>query len=191
MIRINLLAKEETPRVRTLKLPAIGSFVPVGVAAAAAILCLGTFLVQKRTHDRLTSQVAEAREESQKLAPQIARIKQLEREREQLDNRLDAITMLDRERYFRVQLMSELSRRFPDNAWLTQYSELSPSRVELKGITFNNFVVSDFMQGLGKSENYEVIDLSLTNRGYIKDVKVLEFSLTADVKQPIDIATEL
>jgi type IV pilus assembly protein PilN len=185
MIRINLLAKDEIPKTRTIKVPEVGAFVPVIAAAIVLLACLGTSIVQKRSLDRLQADVAEAREESQRLAPQIARIKQLEREREQLDQRLDAITDLDRERYFRVHLLSELARRFPENAWLTEYIEISPSRVEIKGISFSNFIVADFLRDLGDSEYYEVIDLVLTQRGHIKDVKVLEFTLTADVGQPL------
>jgi Tfp pilus assembly protein PilN len=184
MIRINLLAKEEIPRSRTIKLPAIGSFVPAIAAAVVVLACTATYVVQSRNLSRLQNNVTEARTESERLAPQIARIKQLEREREQLDARLDAITSLDRERYFRVHLLSELARRFPENAWLTEYSEVSPSRVEIKGISFSNFVVADFLRDLGESDYYEVIDLVLTQRGHIKDVKVLEFTLTADVGQP-------
>ncbi len=190
MIRINLLAQDEGPRRRSIKLPAVGAFAPAVIPIVVLLACGATFFLQQRTVGQLDSDIAEAKEESRRLAPQIARIKQLERERAQLDMRLDAITNLDRERYFRVHLMSELARNFPTNAWLTEYHEINPSRVEVKGISFSNFIVADFLRDLGKSDYYEIADLVFTQRGKIKDVKMLEFNLTADVNQPpVDFAS--
>jgi type IV pilus assembly protein PilN len=190
MIRINLLPNEDVPRIRSFKMPEIGSFVPVFVAAAVLLICFGTFFFQKRSLDRITDLVDKARTENQKLVPQIARIKQLEREREALDQRLAAITELDRERYLRVHLMSELSRHWPENAWLSEYSEINPGRVEVKGYTFNNFVVADFIRDVSRSDYYRIADLEFSNRGMINKAKVMEFSLTADVSQPMQPVTD-
>lgn len=188
MIRINLLPREDVPRIRTFKMPDVGSFAPLFIAGAVFLICAGTFFIQKRAVDRLTQQVEETREENQKLAPQIARIKQLERERELLDQRLDAITELDRDRYLRVHLLSELSRNWQENSWLSEYNEINPSRVEVKGYTFNNFVVADFLRDVGNSDYYTIVDLNFSNRGKIDKAKIMEFSFTADVSQPMQQA---
>lgn len=184
MITINLLPNEDTPRTRSIKLPKVGSMVPVAAAAAVLLLCSTLFFVQERKLDNLGREVELAREESRKLAPQIARIKQLQREREQLDSRLDAITELDRDRYLRVHLMSELSRRLPENSWITRLEETSPGTVAVDGITFNNFIVADFLHDLAQSEYVHGLDLVRATRGIIEDVEVMEFQLTAIVGQP-------
>ena len=163
------------------KVPAVGNFIPVGVAVVALIACLGTYLVQSRTLTELETNLEEAREESQRLAPQIARIKRLQREREQLDARLDAITSLDEERYFRVQLLSELARRSPENMWLTRVQENSPGQFSLEGITFSNFIVADFISNLAQADLYQGLDLVQIQRGKIEDVTVLDFEITATV----------
>ena len=185
MIRINLLPPEERPKSGgmgfNIKMPAVGNFIPVGVAAVALIACLGTYMVQTRTMQQLEVNLEEAREESQRLAPQIARIKRLQREREQLDARLDAITSLDEERYFRLQLMSELARRSPENLWLTRVQENSPGQFTLEGITFSNFIVADFISNLAQAELYRGLDLVSIQRGTIEDVTVLDFEITANV----------
>jgi Tfp pilus assembly protein PilN len=129
----------------------------------------------------LESSLQEAREESEKLAPQIARIKRLQREREQLDSRLDAITALDEERYFRVELMSELARRSPSNLWLTSLKENSPGQFTIEGITFSNFIVADLLSNLSQAELYRALDLVRIQRGTIEDVTVLDFEITATV----------
>ena len=184
MIRINLLPPEEQPRAGrsiNFKMPAVGNFIPVGVALVALVACLGTYLVQSRTMTQLETNLEEAREESQRLAPQIARIKRLQREREQLDTRLDTITALDEERYFRVRLMSELARRSPENMWLTRVRENSPGQFSLEGITFSNFIVADFISNLAQADLYQGLDLVKIQRGKIQDVTVLDFEITATV----------
>lgn len=169
----------------SFKMPALGSFVPVGVAVAALVACLGTYLVQSRTMGQLETNLEVAREEAQRLAPQIARIKSLQRQREQLDARLDAITALDEERYFRVQLMSELARRSPENMWLTAMHENSPGLFTIEGITFSNFIVADFISRLAQAELYRGLDLVDIQRGSIEDVTVMNFEITATVGKEI------
>jgi len=192
MIRINLLPLDEIPRQRVFKMPEVGAFVPVGILVAAVAICATTFFVQQSTMAKLNDDVAEVRAESQRLAPQIARIKQLQRERQQLDERLDAITALDEERYLRVHLMSELARRMPENCWLTRLEESSPGKVEIEGITFSNFIVADFLRDLASGDYYRRLDLVKIERGKIQDVEVLNFHISADVGQPaVQIASDI
>jgi Tfp pilus assembly protein PilN len=181
MIRVNLLAKEEAPKGRQLQVPAIGAFVPMFVAMAVVAVCGVMYFQQLRTYQRLQNDLAAAKEETQKLAPQIARIRQLTAEREQVDRRLDAITTLDKDRYYRVHLLSEMARKFPDNTWLTLLEEKGPNTIKIEGITFSNFTVADFMRDLAQSESYKSVDLDVLERGFIKDVRVIKFSATAHV----------
>ncbi len=190
MIRINLLPKEDVPRSVQIKLPPVASFVPVFVAVALLGLCVATAFVQHNKVAKLQKDIQVAQEETQKLAPQIARMKQLTKERDQVDRRLDAITMLDKDRYVRVRLMSELSRRMPANTWLTLYQEVSPTTVKLEGITFSNFIIADFMRNQAKSDSYRSVDLDFIEKGKIGDINVLKFGLTAQVGEPAtDVAT--
>lgn len=192
MIRINLLPPEEMPKrgpSLSFSMPAFGSFIPVGVAVLAIVACLGTYLVQGRTLTNLQSDLSAAREESEQLAPQIARIQRLQREREQLDARLDAITSLDEERYFRVELMSELARRCPENLWLTGLEENSPGQFTIEGITFSNFIVADFISNLAQADIYQGMDLVSIQRGKIEEVTVLDFEITATVGKSFSTST--
>ena len=150
MIRINLLPREDTPRQINFKMPDLGTYAPSACRSRSLVVCVVVFFVQQGSIRSLEAEVAEAKQESEELAPQIARIKQLQREREQLDQRLDVITRLDEDRYFRVHLMSEIARRMPENCWLTALREVSPTEFEIEGITFSNFVVADFLRDLDR-----------------------------------------
>ncbi len=190
MIRINLLPKDEVPKSVQVKLPPVASFIPVFVAVGLLALCIVVGFLQHGQVVKLQKDIEVAKEETQRLAPQIARIKQLTKERDEVDRRLDAITMLDKNRYFRVRLMSELSRHMPENTWLTRYEEVGNTSVRLEGITFSNFLIADFMRDQVTSDNYRAVDLEYIERGKIGDIDVLKFGLTAQVGQPAtDVAT--
>ena len=190
MIRINLLPKEDVPRSIQIKLPPVASFIPVFIAGGLLALCVVTAVMQHNEVTKLNKDILVAKEETQRLAPQIARIKQLTKERDEVDKRLDAITMLDKNRYFRVRLMSELSRRMPENTWLTLYQEVGEMSLHLEGITFSNFLIADFMRDQVISDNYRAVDLEFIERGKIGEVNVLKFGLTAQVGHPAtDVAT--
>jgi len=192
MIRINLLPKEDVPRQVQIKIPAFAAFIPMIVAVLVVGLCAATYMIQSGAVSKLNSDIKEAQEESQRLAPQIARIKQLTKERDEVDRRLDAITQLDRDRYFRVHLMSDVSRKLPENMWLTLYEEVSPNSLRIEGITFSNFVVADLLRDQVTSEYYRALDLEYIERGYIGDTSVLKFGMSCSVGQPItDVAVGL
>ena len=68
--------------------------------------------------------IAEEEAETRRLAPEIAKIKRLNQQRQDLNARLDVITRLDRDRYFRTHLMDELNRSMPEHMWLTRFEDL-------------------------------------------------------------------
>ena len=51
MIRINLLPQDEVPRSRSIKLPEIGAFAPVGVIAAVIVIVGAAVLLTRPTSD--------------------------------------------------------------------------------------------------------------------------------------------
>ncbi len=65
--------------------------------------------LQAKSINDFDTKIAEAKEESKRLAPQLERIRKLTKEREEVDRRLAVIASLDRERYFRVALLNDIS----------------------------------------------------------------------------------
>jgi type IV pilus assembly protein PilN len=132
----------------------------------------------------LEKTIEEEEAESRRLAPEIAKIKRLNQQRQDLNERLDAITQLDRDRYFRVHLLDELNRNLPDHMWLTRFEDVGGDRYALEGVTFSNFLVSDFLQNLSQSPYFAAVDLLIAERGLIGEVKVVKFKAqTTAVRQ--------
>ncbi|MCK4549969.1 MAG: PilN domain-containing protein [Candidatus Krumholzibacteria bacterium] len=181
MIRINLLPAEDRARKKELHLPEMSTvyLVAAVVIFIAAIGVTGT--VQRHKVRSLEGKIEVAKEESRKLAPQLAKIKQITKEREEVNRRLNLITSLDRHRYYRVKLLNDISYKMPVNCWLTDINELSPNNFAIDGITFSNFTVADMMSNLENSTLITGVDLKIAERGQIKKREVMKFSLSASV----------
>lgn len=175
MIRINLLPREEIPTKRSLKLPNLSNFAPLILVVLAAGGLGVAHIYQAQKIAALERTIAEEEAESRRLAPEIAKIKRLNQQRQDLNERLDAITRLDSDRYFRVHLLDELNRSLPDHMWLTRFEDVGGDRYAVEGVTFSNFLVSDFLQNLSQSPYFAAVDLLIAERGLINEVRVVKF----------------
>jgi type IV pilus assembly protein PilN len=180
MIKINLLPREARVKHREFKLPQMGTVYMVGGVALFFMAMLFTGAMQQHKIKVLEGKIAAANEESKKLAPQLAKIKEITREREEVDRRLGIIADLDRYRYFRVKLLNDMSFNLPVNCWLTEVSELSPNSFTINGVAFSNYTVADMMTNLETSPMISRVDLKVAEKGKIKEREVMKFKLVAN-----------
>ena len=114
MIRINLLPESERKTKRSFKLPSFSAGSPkmvwlvAGVLIFAGMITAMSMLQARKVRD-YEAKIAEAKREAEELAPQLERIRKLTQEREEVNRRLAVIATLDRDRYFRVQLLNDIS----------------------------------------------------------------------------------
>jgi type IV pilus assembly protein PilN len=179
MIRINLLPRDEQPRQRGVVLPKVGTFAPLALVFCAAIAIGSAHVYQGQRIAKLNATIAEEEAESRRLAPEIAKIKRLNQQRQDLNDRLDVITRLDTDRYFRVHLLDEMNRSMPGYMWLTRFEDIGGDTYAVEGVTFSNFLVSDFLQNVTESGWFSGIELLVTEKGEISDVQVVKFKARA------------
>jgi type IV pilus assembly protein PilN len=180
MIRINLLPSEERKTRRKVSLPSVS-----GGAVLWTVVILGVYLgivasisaLQVRELNNLETKIQEAKEESARLAPQLAKIRKLTREREEVNKRLSIIASLDRDRYLRTQTMNDLAVSLPRNMWLTKAVEQGGTRITVEGVTFSNFIIADFMNNLERSDRFADVNLKVAEEGEIDGHKVVKFTL--------------
>ncbi|MGD9548014.1 MAG: PilN domain-containing protein [Candidatus Krumholzibacteriia bacterium] len=187
MIRINLLPRDEIVTRRSLSLPNLANFAPLALVLAAFVAIGAVYHFQSRQIGELETIIAQEEAETRELAPQIAKIKQLNQQRKDLNDRLDVITSLDSDRYFRVHLLDELNRSMPQHMWLTRFEEVGGGSFALEGVTFSNFLVSDFLQSVTDSPWFAGVDLLVAEKGMIGEVQVVKFKAQAKaVRQAAD-----
>ncbi len=180
MIRINLLPPEDRDKKRSFNLPDMSSVYMVGVVLIVIGGILAFSFIQGHRIADLEEKIKTARKESRKLAPQLAKIKKITKERGEVNKRLQLITSLDKYRFFRVRLLNDISMKIPGNCWLTGITELSSKEYAIDGITFNNYKVADMMTNLERSSLFTKVDLSVVEEGTIHNNKVMKFSLVGN-----------
>jgi type IV pilus assembly protein PilN len=180
MIRINLIPPEDRDKKRDFHLPEMSTIYLVsGVVIIVGIMFTLAFIQHHNVSD-LKGKIEAARKESKELAPQLAKIKKITKERGEVDRRLQLITSLDRYRYFRVKLLNDIGMKIPQNCWLTDITELDPNSYTINGIAFNNYKVADMMTSLETSPVFTKVGLKVAEEGKILDRKVMKFSLKAN-----------
>lgn len=182
MIRINLLPQEErVQRKKSLALPAVGMVVPfVGVGLFVALLA-GVTLMEQKKISGLKGDIARAEDEARRLKPQIDRVNELTKRREELNTRLQIISDLDKGRFHSVRLVDEVAQQLPQYLWMNSVRDQGGSRVQIEGVTFSNLVVADLMNRLEGSDLFEKVDLVVTEKGAIDGRDVTKFTVTADI----------
>ncbi len=184
MIKVNLLPLEDRKTSRRIKLPSFSgsaALIPVVVAVVyiGAIFAMST--IQGKKVGELEKKIEEAKIESAALAPQLAKIRKLTKEREEVNRRLGVIAGLDRDRYFRVQVLNDISDKLPANCWLKTLKEQGGTMVTLEGITFSNYLIADLMNNLEKSDRFGEVVLKLAEEGTMHDHRVIEFTLESTI----------
>ncbi|MCD6378869.1 PilN domain-containing protein [bacterium] len=180
MIRINLIPPEDRDKKRDFHLPGMSTIYMVGVVVIVVGIMFTLGVIQHHKVSGLKGKIEEARKESKELAPQLAKIKKITKERGEVDRRLQLITSLDRYRYFRVKLLNDIGMKIPQNCWLTKITELAPNSYTIDGVAFNNYKVADMMTNLEASPVFTNVGLKVAEEGKIRDRNVMKFSLKAN-----------
>lgn len=182
MISVNLLPKEERSEERQLvSAPRKNFLLPLAAILAVVVPLAAIYLIQATQIESLKTDLMVAEQESARLKPQIDRINQLMRKREELNLRLNLVSDLNRERTMPVQLLDELSSQVPAHLWLTKMTQTSAASFSVEGVTFSNLVVADLMSRLESTDLYGQVDLSVAERKTIEGERVMGFTLTTQV----------
>jgi type IV pilus assembly protein PilN len=184
MIRINLLPSEERRAKRKISLPNISGGAVLWVSLGTCLYVgavAGIYVLQDRKIKDYETKIVALKEESARLAPQLAKIRKLQAEREEVNKRLAIIAALDKDRYLHVRMMNDLAVNVPDNCWLTEVNETGGTKMSLEGITFSNFIIADFMTSLEGSGRFGDVALAKAEEGDIDGVRVVKFAISASL----------
>ncbi len=184
MISVNLLPKEERSEERQIvAAPRKKFLLPLAAIVAVVVPLTALYLMQMARIQSLKSDILVAEQESQRLKPQIEKINQLMRKREDLNLRLNLVRDLNQARTMPVQLLDELSMQVPNHLWMTKVTQNGPGAMTLEGVTFSNLVVADLMSRLERTDLYTDVDLTVAERKTLSGERVIAFGLTTRVSR--------
>jgi type IV pilus assembly protein PilN len=190
MIRINLLAEKKATRGRQPAAAAVGAGGGMQNALLAAILLLSLLFVgyrwmslgrQKRDWEE-KNRVADA--ELVRLAEVRKKGEEYQRQRDQLERKVNLITQLKKNQAVPVHILDQISRNLPDFLWLDSMSESGAHTLSIRGKATNYNAVANFYNNLAASTWFKNV-----TQGTVQEVpEGVSFSLTCEFVPPKDEA---
>jgi Tfp pilus assembly protein PilN len=190
MIRINLLKPEKKDvlsssaglPVKEAKSERPSSAPPLILLLTVMVIAALAF-TQRNALSRERSLLDSATAEKKKLQNIELRLTQLEKDKENLQKKIQLITVLKGQQDTAVKIMDALSRNLPEWVWLTE-ATFDGQALKVKGKATNNTLIAEFVAGLEKSDIlFSVTPTDITQRTS-QNQQFLEFTLTASVSLP-------
>lgn len=185
MIRINLL--DEKPDYTALYI--VQGAIAIFAIFLTVVICfvMQINLLRERTakevnEEQLKRVVAQLKEKTE-------RVEDLQKKEETLRTKIRAIKTLKALKQLPVKILDELTRRVPQNAWLSGVKEKSGS-LELTGVAMDNQTVSNFLLALEQGDYFGKPELSFTEELLYQGVKFQRFMLNVPVKDPLKVEQE-
>lgn len=185
MIKINLLKPEKkdfkeaptapTPEFKAKARPRLGNLILLLIVIVVAAL----FFNQKRAIDNEQKQLSAAQEEKSKLQYVIAKLDQLQKQKDAFEKKVNLINQLKAHRGLAVRIMDELSRNLPDWVWLNEVT-FDNMAVQIRGNAISNNLIADYIANLEKSRVFNNVNLIASTQREVGNDQFLEFSLTAN-----------
>jgi type IV pilus assembly protein PilN len=181
MLRINLLP------IRQLKkrAKATNQIALFCIIFISFIVLLGLVGIYQATRIKsIESNIADLNKEQQRLAPEIAAVDKLKKDKEELDRKISVINQLKAESSITVHILDEVAN-VVDNSrmWLTTFTQQGNS-LSLSGIALDNQTVAHFMDMLKKSPFIQSVNLSNSSLKKISDRNLKEFAITCALSPP-------
>jgi Tfp pilus assembly protein PilN len=153
----------------------------VGLFLLVASPIAVTALRQQAAVSGLRGAVAEAKEESERLKPEIEKINRLNQQTRELNHRIQVVSDLDKGSTYYVEMLDQLSQMLPKHMWLTKVEEDEnrPGVATIEGYTFTNLLVADLMVRLEKAGYFDDVVLVLIERKLIEGREALQFQIEA------------
>ena len=186
MIRINLLPVREARRQAGLRNQGILLAVAAGIGLLACIglqLSVSTRIAQ---HRRL---ITERNAELAALEQTRKQVERFEKERKQIEQKLNVIAQLERARTGPVRLMDEIASRIPERLWL-QKMTAKGGLLAMEGLSLDAEIVAAFLTGLEESPMLSRVELLETKLEQIEGLKLNAFKINAQYPHVQPVVTE-
>ncbi len=188
MTNINLLPWREAQRARNDKKLLAASFVFWAACVAAGMLALHNINTKLAAQQERNQYLIF---ENSKLNRQIADIKKLQAEKQDLVGRIDVIQSLQQDRIHIVHVFDDIVRKLPAGVTLDKMSKKTKA-INLKGRAQSNSRVSELMNQADTSRFFGHSNLNVVTLKGSKDNDIREFEvvLTEAFKAPKTTAKE-
>lgn len=192
MIEINLLPEEERKRKRkeaglpalSLKVPAnLSFFVGLGAAVVLLVVVLILHFSQVGSIKTLNTKISEKKAELKKLQEEVAKVETMKQKEELINKKIQTIKTLIVDKFAYAKTMDVFSQSLPDYLWIDELT-IKSKKVVIKGRTFSNLMITDFMMNLKKQTDYfDAVTLKVITNKPEGGYDIISFEINCTYKQ--------
>jgi Tfp pilus assembly protein PilN len=187
MIRINLLAEKKAPKAKAPGAAAVGAGGGLQSALLLAILLLAMLFVAWQWYS-LGKEKREWVEKNRQADAELVRLAEVrkkgeeyQRQRDQLERKVNLITQLKKNQAVPVHILDQISKNLPDFLWLDSMAETG-NTLSIRGKATNFNAVANFYNNLAASRWFRNVI-----QGTVQEVaEGVSFTLTCEFVPPKD-----
>ncbi len=132
----------------------------------------------------IESSITKLKQEKEKYAPILAEMKQLEKTKKDLENKINIIKSLKSDSSTTVHILDEVAKKVDSKRmWLNTLKQQGAS-LNLSGVALDNRTVAQFMDALKKSPFFKNVNLSSATLAKVAGRNLKKFSLTCSIMNP-------
>jgi len=178
MIKINLLPLRASKKKESTR-----QLVSILVISLAGVLVVGLslYFVTIAKISATTDEIAKSEQEIQQLKAKIGQIDNIKKLQAEVKKKLDILTQLRKEKTGPASRLARLSEAVPDKLWLVKYTE-NLGTVSISGFSVNEEIIATFMRNLQAAEDFDKIELQVSEQAEIAGIKVKRFDITFNIK---------
>jgi len=179
MIKINLLLARKEKKKGGMKKDLI-----VLVLSVVVLLAVFVFIqwgLNKKIEDTL-AQNAQKRQEIAKYKSLTTEVEKKKQEQKMLQNRLDIINSLRKDKARAAMVLDELSIDKPEKLQLESLKK-DGAKLGIEGVALDDETIANFMTNLRKSKLFKNVDLVVSEQVEQNKMKVKKFVLSCEIIQ--------
>ena len=179
MIKINLLLARKEKKRGGMKKEFIVLILSIVVLLAAFVFIqIG---LNKKIEDTV-AQNAKKKDEIAKYKSLTTEVEKKKEEQRMLQNRLDIINSLRRDKARAAKILDELSIDKPEKIQLESLKKVG-TKLGIEGIALDDETIANFMTNLRKSKLFKNVDLVVTQQIEQSKLKLRKFVLSCEITQ--------
>lgn len=178
MIKINLLpvraAKKKESARQQLSILLLS-------VIAVLVIALGFYSFTLAKISTAQDEISKSEQEIKSLKEKIGEIDNIKKFQEEVRKKLGILDQLRQNKTGPATRMAKLSDAVPEKVWLTKYTE-NGLNISLGGVAFNEELIAEFMRNLQGSNEFQNVELLVSEQMDIKDMKVKKFEISCSLK---------
>ena len=182
MIKINLLPYREKAKKENLQRQII---ILSGTLVLFLLIILAVHLYFSMSISGMETKIREADARLVVLNKKVGDIEGFKRDKKELEQKLEVINSLERNRFFPIRMLDELNLLVPSKeAWLEKITQKG-QELRIEGMARDNGTVARFMKSMEKAGFIQSVELVVSREKELAGVKLQQFILTCVMKKEI------